>query len=558
MDGLPVYSIMIVLPLLWALIMPMLPERKETIHGVAILGSLVMFFSSVWFWWRSLETPFPNQFIPWFPALGINYVVGADGLSWVLVLLTTFLVFLSVLASVTSIHHRLRFYYSMLFVLAASILGVFLARDLFLFFLFYELELIPMYFLIAEWGGPRRQYAAMKFVLYTLFGSVFLLAAILALYFHALNVMGQGATFEFANLVQSIPMELGLASQVLFFLGFFIAFSIKLPMVPFHTWLPDAHVEAPTPISMLLAGVLLKMGAYGMLRFGFGWFPLAATVLAPYVVLFGVINIIYTAGVAMVQADLKKLIAYSSVSHMGFVLVGLGALNVVGLNGAVFQMVSHGVISAGLFMVVGSLYTRTHTRLISELGGFAKQTPKIYYFGLLIIMSSLGLPLLAGFPAESLVFYGAFISNAFKSVTLFGWDAPLSIQLMTVISAIGVVLGAAYLLWMVQRVFMGPVLPKWSRLPDATLSEVLVFCCLTLAIVGIGVYPNGVAQQYAADVTVMANQYKRFLPAVSQASPLQAPAMATASVTSKASSTPTPPRSLVDRRQAALPNKESI
>ncbi|MCA9797906.1 MAG: NADH-quinone oxidoreductase subunit M [Cyanobacteria bacterium HKST-UBA06] len=510
MENLPVYSILIVLPLLLALIIPMLPDRDRLVHTVAVAGSAVLWVLSAFFWYTSLTTPFPNQTIPWFPSLGINYVVGADGLSWVLVLLTTFLVFLAVLASLTSINKRLRFYYSMLFVLAAAILGVFMARDLFVFFLFYELELIPMYFLIAVWGGPRRQYAAIKFVLYTLFGSIFLLAATLGLYFHAAQLLGAStASFEFGSLSAAASADMAMGLQILMFLGFFIAFCVKLPMVPFHTWLPDAHVEAPTPISMLLAGVLLKMGAYGLCRFCFGWFPDAALAMAPYVVLFGVINIIYTAGVAMVQSDLKKLIAYSSVSHMGFVLVGLGALNVVGFSGAVFQMISHGIISAGLFMMVGTLYTRTHTRLIAELGGFAKQTPTLYFFGLLICLSSLGLPLLAGFPAETLVFYGAFISNAFSSINLFGTTLDWSIQTLTVVAGIGVVLGAAYLLWMVQRVFTGPVLPKWSRLPDATLSEVVVFCFLAVAIVGIGFFPSLVSEQYDLDVSLMANRYAK-------------------------------------------------
>jgi NADH-quinone oxidoreductase subunit M len=491
-DQLPVLSILIFLPLLYALVLPFLPDDKKILDRFSTYAAGFLFALSVVFWWLS-KVPGAasiSENVAWFPQLGISYALGADNLSWVLVLLTTFLVFMAVVASISSITKRLRLYYSMLFVLTTAILGVFLARDLFLFFLFWELELIPMYLLIAIWGGPRREYAAIKFVLYTLFGSVFMLAAILGLYFFSQSQLGYG-TFSFDILQATPQMGLVLASQILIFLGFFISFAIKLPMVPFHTWLPDAHVEAPTPVSMLLAGILLKMGAYGMLRFCFGWFPEAATVLVPYLVLIGMINIVYTAGVAMVQADLKKLIAYSSVSHMGFVLVGLGALNAIGFNGAVFQMVSHGLISAGLFMIVGTLYTRTHTREISEMGGFGKTSPTIYFFALLIALASLGLPLLAGFPAETLVFYGAFVSTAFKSIPWFGnAELALSIQTLTIISAIGVILGAAYLLWMLQRVFMGPVFPKWSQLTDATASEKFVLAGLSLLILAFGLFPE--------------------------------------------------------------------
>lgn len=510
---LPVLSILVFLPLIFAMIIPFLPDEKKLLDTFSTCAAGGLFLLSVAFWWTSAKVgqPVSDELINWLPQLGISYHVGADTLSWTLVVLTTFLVLMAVGASISSITHRLRLYYSMIFVLTSSILGVFLARDLFLFFLFWELELIPMYLLISIWGGPRREYAAMKFVLYTLFGSVFMLAAILGLFFFAGNTLGF-LTFDFAELSQAPNMGLVFASQVLIFLGFFISFAIKLPMVPFHTWLPDAHVEAPTPVSMLLAGILLKMGAYGMLRFCFGWFPEAAVALAPYLVLIGAINIVYTAGVALAQADLKKLIAYSSVSHMGFVLLGLGALNAAGFNGAVFQMVSHGLISAGLFMIVGTLYTRTHTRQIAEMGGFGKNLPTIYFFALLIALASLGLPLLAGFPAETLVFYGAFLSTAFKSIPWFGGvHLALSIQTLTIISAVGVIIGAAYLLWMLQRVFMGPIFPKWESLKDATPSEVLVLAGLSLLILAFGIFPNALSTQFESEVTAMAKPYNRII-----------------------------------------------
>jgi NADH-quinone oxidoreductase subunit M len=511
-EHIPVLSIIIFLPIIFALINPLMPDNKPFLHFWNTLFAGILFLVAGFGWWTaSSAKAHLVEYHEWLPQLGINYIVGADSLSWVLVLLTTLLVLMAVIASYTSVTKRLKLYYSMVFVLASAILGVFLARDLFVFVLFWELELIPMYLLIAIWGGPRREYAAIKFVLYTLFGSVFLLAATLGIFLLARESLGY-STFDFNQLSQTAQMGMATWAQILLFLGFFVAFAIKLPMVPFHTWLPDAHVEAPTPVSMLLAGILLKMGSYGMLRFCFGWFPEAAMILAPYLVLIGMINIVYTAGVAMVQTDLKKLIAYSSVSHMGFVLLGLGALNDIGFNGAVFQMVSHGLISAGLFMIVGTLYSRTHTRLIAEMGGFGKTLPTIFFFALIISLASLGLPLLAGFPAETLVFYGAFLSTAFKSIPwLWGYHLSLSIQTLTIISAIGVVLGAAYLLWMLQRVFMGPLFPKWEGLKDASLSETVVLGGLGFFIIFFGFFPNLVSGQFEAEVGAMASPYNKIV-----------------------------------------------
>lgn len=500
-------SLLISLPVIAALVIAIIPGTKErTIHWAATIFSGIIFAISLYYFQGSLalKSQLAESF-NWLPAFGIKYSLAADGLSWMLVLLTTFLMFLSMVASQSSIGKRLKLYYSMLFLIETALLGVFLSRDLFLFFLFYELELIPMYLLIAIWGGARKEYASIKFVLYTLFGSAFMFAAILGIFLMA----GQGqATFDFGLIASNVIPGLSLSTQVLIFLGFFMAFCIKLPMVPFHTWLPDAHVEAPTPVSMLLAGILLKMGAYGMLRFCFAWFPEAGSVLAPYLVLFGVINIIYTAGIAMVQADLKKLIAYSSVSHMGFVLVGLGALNAYGFNGAVFQMISHGLISAGLFMIVGTIYNRTHTRLIAEMGGLGKVMPAIYFFGLFLAMASLGLPLLAGFPAESLVFYAGYLSKAFSVIPWFGGQAlPISIQTLTVIAAIGVVLAAAYLLWMIQRVFTGTMPEKWNGLGDIIKSEAFVLSVIAIFTVAIGIFPNALTKYFEPEVTKMASVY---------------------------------------------------
>jgi NADH-quinone oxidoreductase subunit M len=435
-------SILIAIPVVLAIVALFVPEGKDgkNLHVFGIIGSVLLFLFSA-LMWNGAVTPIAEK-ISWLPSLGITYSLGMDGLSKTLVFLTTFLLMMATVASYTSIHKRLKLYYSMLFVLTTAVLGVFLARDTFLFFLFWELELIPMYLLIAIWGGPRRDYAATKFVLYTLFGSVFLVAGILALYFHARTVPGldQTALFHFDVVRSAIQHNLPVSAQVLIFLALFTTFAVKLPVVPFHTWLPDAHVEAPTPVSMLLAGILLKMGSYGMLRFGFEFLPEAAQVLAPYIGLLAVINIVYTAGVALVQTDMKKLIAYSSVSHMGFVLLGLAALNAIGFNGAVFVMFAHGLVSAALFMCVGTLYNRTHSRLIADYGGFGSQTPVIFYFFLFMSMASLGLPLLVSFASETLVFYGAFVSNAFKDINLFGAVLPWSIQAVTFVSGLGVVI----------------------------------------------------------------------------------------------------------------------
>ncbi len=503
------FSILIFLPILLIAPILILPEGKEgrTTHTLGIAGAaLVFLFSSLsWLGWVKPVA----ESVPWISSLGITYALGTDGLTMTLVYLTTFLLLMAAIASFSSIHKRLKLYYAMLFVLTTSVMGVFLARDMFLYFLFWELELIPMYLLIAIWGGPRRDYASIKFVLYTLFGSVFLVAGTLALYFHARSLPGadMATLFQYQTIQHAIGQHLPLASQILIFIALFITFAVKLPVVPVHTWLPDAHVEAPTPISMMLAGILLKMGAYGMLRFCFEFLPDAARVLAPYIAVLAVINIVYTAGVALVQSDLKKLIAYSSVSHMGFVLLGLSALNAIGFNGAVFVMFAHGLVSAALFMCVGTLYNRTHTRAIADYGGFATQTPIIFYFFLFMSMASLGLPLLVSFASETLVFYGAFVSKAFQTIPFFGSQINLSIQGLTFVAGLGVIIGAAYLLWMLKRVFFGPIQQRWTQLPDATCSEVFVLATLTLLVIAFGVYPKLITIEFEPDVSAIAAKH---------------------------------------------------
>jgi NADH-quinone oxidoreductase subunit M len=502
-------STLILLPLLYAVTIPMLPIQGKGVHTVGIIGALSLFVYSL-LPYLSGHLPAGIQH-PWMPSLGVTFALGADGLSWSLVVLTTFLLLMACFASVTSINKRLKFYYSMLFVLVASVLGVFTARDLFLYFLFWELELIPMYFLIAIWGGPRRQYASMKFILYTLFGSVFLVAALVGLYgaIHQLPGLLPSTTFLYSSVETAVKSgALATGTQVLLFLGLFITFAVKLPMVPFHTWLPDAHVEAPTPVSMMLAGIMLKMGAYGLIRLCFGFFPDAASMLSPYIALLAVINIVYTAGVALVQTDMKKLIAYSSVSHMGFVLLGFAALNPIGFSGATFVMISHGIVSAALFMCIGTLYVRTHTRDIAQYGGFGIRTPILFYFFLLFSMASLGLPLLISFAGESLVFYGAYLSQAFQSINLFGQQYAWTMQTFTAVAALGVVIGAAYSLWLVKRLFYGPEKPEWANLPDASPSELFVLGSLAVCTIVFGFFPSLITRAYDEGVNAIAAPYQ--------------------------------------------------
>lgn len=514
-------TILLALPLVAAAVVGLVPagENGQNTHRVATIASALIFAFSLLIWqgeafpFMRVATSSLFEIQPWLPSLGIHYAVGTDGLSLTMVILTTFLLLMAVIASWSNITHRHKLYYSMLFIMVTAVLGVFLARDLFLFFLFYELELIPMYLLIAIWGGANRSYASTKFVLYTLFGSVFLLAGILGVY--ALSIQ-QGAPLEGVFLFESIKSNLTTISsgmQALLFVAFFIGFAVKLPVVPFHTWLPDAHVEAPTPVSMLLAGILLKMGAYGMLRFCYEFMPEAAMQWSPWVAALAVINIVYTAGIALVQKDLKKLIAYSSVSHMGFVLLGLAAMNPAGFNGAVFVMFAHGIVSAALFMCVGVVYLRTHTRQIADFGGLGANMPAYFFFFMFMSMASLGLPLLISFASETLVFYGAYTSNLFDVVWqdgLFGRALVWNMQVATTVAAIGVVLGAAYLLWMLKRVFFGELPQKWAGLPDLTFSELMVLASLGVLVVAYGFQPQWLVKRFEPWVTSMAMPYTLF------------------------------------------------
>lgn len=428
-----------------------------------------------------IQQPFP-----------IEYHVGVDGMSMCLVVMTTVVTLLAIIASDTIGNNRPRLYYSMIMLLTTSIMGVFISLDLLQFFVLWELELVPMYFLIAIWGGPRRDYAAMKFLIYTFFGGILMLAGLLYLYLQ-LGQMGLPyQTFDMEKLVTYCPQLTG-AVQSLACLGFLAAFLIKLPSFPVHTWLPDAHVEAPTPISMILAGLLLKMGSYGLVRVCLGFFPDAMVAFSIPLVVLGCFNIVWAAIACLAQEDMKRVIAYSSVSHMGFVTLGIGSLSAAAISGAIFQMISHGFVSAMLFFLVGTVYERCHTRQISEIGGgLAKQMPYIFYFWMFATMANLGLPGLSGFVGEVAVFYGSFTSQA-QSILAEHKLVHASIM----VACFGVVLTAGYMLWLLKRLFYGPELPKWAgHLSDARASEKLVGYALALCVLALGIYPMLVTNQY--------------------------------------------------------------
>ena len=423
------------------------------------------------------NTPWINSF-----NLGVRYHVGVDGLSLWLVMLTTLLVPVALISSWNSIHkHQREFLISML-ALETGMIGVFIALDMFLFYLFWEVMLVPMYFLIGVWGGERRIYAAIKFVIYTVVGSLLMLAGIIALY--SLHGSATGNfTFDIPTITDSVRtgrLVLPVATQSWLFWAFGLAFLIKVPLFPFHTWLPDAHVEAPTAGSVILAGVLLKMGTYGLMRFNLPIFPDASHEWAPLISTLAVIGIIYGALVAMVQPDLKKLVAYSSVSHLGFVVLGMFSFTDQGMQGAIYQMLNHGISTGALFMIVGMIYDRRHTRLIAEFGGLASIMPVYSALFMVVTLSSIALPLLNGFVGEFLILIGTFTSTSLPGAKVFAAFA-----------ATGMVLSAVYMLWMYQRVVFGEVRnPENKKLLDLSLREKLALAPMIVLIFLMGIYPN--------------------------------------------------------------------
>ncbi|HLF14024.1 MAG TPA: NADH-quinone oxidoreductase subunit M [Bacteroidota bacterium] len=433
---------------------------------------------------------------PWVDTLSISFHVGIDGMSLLLILLTTFMTPIALLASWNSIEKRVKEYVVMMLLLEAGILGVFAALDLFLFYIFWEAMLIPMYFIIGIWGGSNRVYAAVKFFLYTMSGSLLMLVAIIWLGYQGPLQVGQGFTTDLVKLYGVGPL-LPAHLQLWMFLAFTLSFAIKVPLFPFHTWLPDAHVEAPTSGSVMLAAVLLKMGTYGFLRFCIPLFPSATLACIPWLSALAVIGIVYGALVSMVQTDIKKLVAYSSVSHLGFVVLGIFAMTEESVQGGILQMVNHGLSTGALFLLVGMLYDRRHTREISEFGGIAKVMPVIAAFFMIISLSSIGLPGLNGFVGEFLILIGAY-----SSPHLSGWFA--------VVSSTGVILAAVYLLWMYQRVFFGENLnPKNSALKDLSPREAAVLVPVVLFIVWIGVFPGTFLKLSGRSTQDLVNTFRR-------------------------------------------------
>jgi len=450
-------------------------QSHEALRWVTLITMVVDFVVSLVAYFQFDSASAAMQLVenhPWVRDWGISYKMGIDGISLFLVLLTTLLGPITILASWKDIKHRVKEFLVCLLFLQVGMIGVFVALDLFLFYVFWEIMLIPMYLLIGVWGNPARKlYAAIKFVLYTIVGSLLMLVAILALYF----IAGQGTGVYTFDLLKLYDFPFPLQAQYWMFLAFFLAFAIKVPMFPFHTWLPDAHTEAPTVGSVVLAAVLLKMGTYGFIRYAIPLFPNAAMDAAWWVCLLAVIGIIYGAWVAMVQDDVKRLVAFSSVSHLGFVMLGMFAMTVQGLEGSIIQMINHGLSTGALFLIVGMIYERRHTRMIAEFGGLSKVMPLFAVFFMIFTLSSVGLPGLNGFVGEFLILLGAF--------KVYPWYA--------IISASGVIFAAVYMLWMFQRVMFGVITnPKNRVLEDMSAREVLVLMPLLIFVVWIGIYPS--------------------------------------------------------------------
>jgi NADH-quinone oxidoreductase subunit M len=505
-------TLIVLVPLIGAIWVMVAPWGERTSRPIGIIAALVSLGQSLFIlhdFDKSIGAFQMEVDRPWVPSLGIHFHLGVDGISLWLVLLTTLMVFLTLLSpQAMGLHKtRSRGFTAAMLVLEAGMLGTFLAIDLFAFYVFWELMLIPMYFIIGIWGGERRLYAAIKFVIFTLVGSLLMLAAILYLYAQVHAVTGQW-TFDYATWA-TITLPRG--PELLCFLAFTLAFMIKVPLVPLHTWLPDAHVEAPTGGSVILASVLLKFGAYGFLRFALPFFPLAAQQTAPIIAWLAVAGIIFGALMAWVQDDVKKLVAYSSISHLGFVVLGILVLSQKGIQGGIFQMLAHGISTGGLFLAVGILYDRRHTRRLSDFGGLWKQMPVFGGCFLVLVLASAGLPGLCGFIGEFLVLSGTFTAG--KDWQASGLAAPMfgHPALLAGLAALAVILAAVYLLTMYQRVMFGPLDKPENRDPqvrDLGLRERLVFGVLVLAALVMGMAPQPILERTAASVQELTANYR--------------------------------------------------
>ena len=473
------------LPIIGAILLAFFPKENEgAIKQTALAVAAADFLLSLLLWTNFDDSTHKMQFglnIPWIESWGINYHIGLDGISLLLYVMTTFLTMLCIIAS-WEVKKHIREYMMAMLALSTGMLGVFISLDLFMFYVFWEFQLVPMYIIVGVWGGPRRIYAAVKFFIYTAVGSLLMLVAIIWIYFHIKQTTGV-ATADILFITEHISAPLD--TQKWLWLAFFLAFAIKVPMFPFHTWLPDAHVEAPTAGSVILAGVLLKMGTYGFLRFNLPFFPQASYDFMPFIAWLSIIGIVYGALVSMVQEDLKKLVAYSSVSQLGFVMLGIFALNEYGIQGALIQNINHGISTGALFLLVGVIYDRRHTRLIKEFGGLSKQMPIYAVCFMIVALSSIGLPGMNGFVGEFLILLGIFQVNGL-------WAAC---------ATSGVILAACYILWMFQRVmFLELKNPKNMKLKDMNMRELITIVPLLILIFWIGLYPKPFMKTFDASV----------------------------------------------------------
>ncbi len=497
-------TLLIFLPVLGMAIVAFLPkDRPNLIRWTALVvtGVVLAIALSLYPQFNTglagINKPAEFQFTErakWIPAWGINYIVGVDGLSFPMVLLTALLCFLCIPAS-WGITQGVKGYFAMFLLLETGMMGTFVALDFFLFYVFWEIMLLPMYFLIGIWGGPRRVYAAIKFFIYTLIGSVLMLVAMLVFYFNTIDPSTGKHTFDMMVFMNQTNHS-GLLSlnsiRMLMFFALYIGFAIKVPVFPFHTWLPDAHVEAPTAISVILAGILLKMGTYGLLRISYPMLPDMTIKFAWFIAFMGMVNILYGAFCAMAQKDLKKLVAYSSISHMGYVMLGMSAFTDAGMNGAVFQMFNHGTITAMLFLLVGVIYDRAHHREIAGFGGLANVMPRYLGITSIAFFASMGLPGLSGFISEAMVFIGAFQV----------W------RTMTIISVFGIIITAGYLLWTIQRMFFGTTNPKYADLPEINARELFTLVPLAVIVIFLGIWPHPVLNLMNTSLTYLGAMLK--------------------------------------------------
>jgi NADH-quinone oxidoreductase subunit M len=495
-------SWIIFLPVVGVVALMVVPRLSNAAsRGIAMIVLLADFVLSLRLL-QGFEAVAGMQFVErvdWLPAYGISYWLGVDGISLWLVLLTTFLGPIIVLSTYSAVVERVREFMIFFLLLQTAMLGTFCAQDLVLFYVFWEAVLLPMALMIGIWGGQRRIYASVKFVLYTMVGSVLMLAGVLYLY-------GQAGSFSIEAIRQ---LTLSATEQAWLFAAFTLAFAIKVPVFPLHTWLPDAHVEAPTAGSVVLAGVMLKMGTYGLIRFSIPLFPLAVERFAPVLAILAVVGIIYGALVAMVQKDVKKLVAYSSVSHLGFVVLGLFAMTAESVAGAIYVMLAHGLSTGALFLLVGVIYERRHTRMISDFGGLAHVLPLFTVCFMIATLASVGLPGMSGFIGEFLVLLGAFNSMSLESA-----------QIFAALGATGVIFGAVYMLWMVQRVFFGPVTHEENKgLKDMNLREMMVMIPLIILMFWMGVYPKPWLSRMEPAIEQMLQQHEQMVSAQQQDPP---------------------------------------